>query len=112
LPHFLAKVIYTTTLEAVRDTVSRCQQVLKLFEILRLKVQIKDLHLCPRFAEELEERAPGTSVPQVFVSFSHIGGATEIEQLNDSGQIRQLCEGYEVSLVTRCEHAPRLSYFV
>ena len=49
-------------------------------------------------AEELEERAPGTSVPQVFVSFSHIGGAAEIEQLTDTGQIRQLCDGYEVSL--------------
>lgn len=42
-------VLYVTTLEAVRATRDKCSRILKIFEILGLKVQVKDVHLDPRY---------------------------------------------------------------
>lgn len=49
-------VVYTTSLQAIRKTRDDCTQMLKLFDLLALKVKVKDVHLEPTFGKELAER--------------------------------------------------------
>ena len=86
-------VAYVTTLDAVRKPYDDCNALLKLMALLRLKVQVKNVYLEPRFKKELEERAPGASVPQLFVKSYCVGGLDAAEQLNDSGELGKLTIG-------------------
>eukprot|EP00047_Mylnosiga_fluctuans_P023378 m.137204 g.137204 ORF g.137204 m.137204 type:complete len:608 (+) comp9563_c0_seq4:58-1881(+) len=95
-------VVYVTSVQAVRDVYEKCQRVLKIFELLRLKIQVKDIAMDSRFITELEERMPGSSVPQVFVSFINIGGAERIQELNESGQLAPMFPGFEQRSAAPC----------
>ena len=86
-------VAYVTSLDAVRKPFDDCNAVLKLMELLRLKVQVKNVYLEPRFRQELEERLPGGRVPHLFVKSYCVGGLDAVEQLNDSGELSKLTRG-------------------
>eukprot|EP00037_Helgoeca_nana_P015186 m.142125 g.142125 ORF g.142125 m.142125 type:complete len:597 (-) comp22901_c0_seq1:1023-2813(-) len=87
-------VVYTTTLTAVRATLGACDTVMKLLDILRLKVQVKDVYKSDQFARELARRKPGAEVPFVFVKFDlFAGGVDELVALHEQGGLLPLCEG-------------------
>ena len=49
-------VLYTTTLPSVRRTFDTCQSVGKLLRAHNVPVTTKDLHLHPKYANELNQR--------------------------------------------------------
>lgn len=89
-----------------------CNEIIKLFEVLKLKVQIKDVYINPEFAKELEERAPGATIPQLFISFERIGGASEVITMNDSGQLRQRLQGFEKRSNVICADCGGVGYIL
>lgn len=106
-----AIVIYTTSLEAVRQTINDCSAVLQIFEILGLKVRVKDINLDPRFRREIEARAsqvsrPGVGVglqlPQVFINFEAVGGLADVVAMNDAGDLARMCTGFERRSKRKC----------
>jgi len=48
-----------------------------------------------QFAKELEERLPGSSVPQIFVNGLHFGDHTKVMQLNETGDLKRLLAGFQ-----------------
>jgi glutaredoxin domain-containing cysteine-rich protein 1 len=116
-------VLYTTSLEAVRKTRDDCTQMLKLFELLNLRVKIKDVHLEPTFGKELENRLRDsdidglTSLPRLFINAVHIGGLDAVIRMNDNGDLKRAtidfeqrgdakcvdCAGYGYTLCTWCQ---------
>ena len=35
-------------------------------------------------------------MPRAFIAYKYVGGADDVERLNDTGELRALCEGIEV----------------
>lgn len=87
-------VLYTSTNAVIRNSFERCNSVLKLFDLLRLKVERRDLYLDSKFASELTERAPELEVPVVFASGVLLGDATKVMQLNETGELKKILRGY------------------
>eukprot|EP00041_Stephanoeca_diplocostata_P027460 m.755324 g.755324 ORF g.755324 m.755324 type:complete len:411 (+) comp23179_c1_seq25:1844-3076(+) len=101
-------VVYTTSLNAIRATTTACQKVLTIFATLRKRVHVKDIYINPEYGIELGERlaaqtdaqtdtpnTPGDSVPRVFIAYKYVGGADDVVLLNDTGELKALCEDIE-----------------
>lgn len=103
-------VLYVTSLEAVRTTFNNCTAMLKLFENLMLKVQVKDVHYEPSYFQELAERLmllqkpnadgsmpppPQVVLPQLFINGVHVGGLDKVRQMNDCGELKQATAGFD-----------------
>jgi len=95
-------VVYITSVQVNRSVFEQCKSVLRIFEMLRLKICVKDIQMDSRFIAEMEERMPGSMVPQIFVSFLHIGGADRIQELNETGQLAAMFPGFEQRSATTC----------
>lgn len=90
-------VVYTTSLEAIRKTRDDCTQMLKMFDLLNLKVRVKDVHLEPKFGKELEERArmpAEAQLPRLYINAVHIGGLDEVVRMNDNGDLKRATVGF------------------
>jgi glutaredoxin-related protein len=98
-------VIYTTSLAAIRATRDECGAMLKLFDLLHLKVIVKDVHLEPKFAKELEARlgSNGFNPPQLFINATHIGGLEQVVAMNDGGDLKMATHGFEKKSNEMCE---------
>jgi glutaredoxin-related protein len=66
-------VLYTTTVKAVREMHSQCEEVRKVLYNMRLKVVVKDISMDSDLIKELEERLPGSTVPQLFANGVYFG---------------------------------------
>eukprot|EP00038_Savillea_parva_P019141 m.26611 g.26611 ORF g.26611 m.26611 type:complete len:628 (+) comp4329_c0_seq1:315-2198(+) len=95
-------VLYITSLEAVRRTRDDCSRMLKIFETMCLKVRVKDVHLEPRFADELCMRVERFQIgsingilPQCFINAVHIGGVDEVIHLVDTGELKDITKDFE-----------------
>lgn len=103
-------VVYVTSVQAVRPRYEACQRVLKIFELMQLKIQVKDIAMDSRFISELESRLPESIVPQVFVSFIHIGDVDRICALNESGQLSTMLSGFEKRSIQPCGECGGFGY--
>ena len=112
-------VVYVTSFRGVRSTFEECRYVLDLFHNLRVRVVTKDIYVYRFYHRELEERLrrqqSGHGVPQVFIGGQHVGvrtlvytnmrdlsrcfsqGKTELEVLNEVGELRKILEEFPVS---------------
>ena len=112
-------VVYVTSFRGVRSTFEECRYVLDLFHNLRVRVVTKDIYVYRFYHRELEERltrqSGHVSVPQVFIGGQHVGvrtlvytnmrdlsrcfsqGKTELEVLNEVGELRKILEEFPVS---------------
>eukprot|EP00041_Stephanoeca_diplocostata_P028915 m.837490 g.837490 ORF g.837490 m.837490 type:complete len:600 (+) comp23461_c0_seq15:514-2313(+) len=102
-------VVYTTSLQAIRTTRDDCVRMLKLFDLLTLKVKVKDVHLEPNFGKELAERVEQYDVanvadvlPQCFINAVHIGGLGKVEQLTDTGELKTITKDFPKRTADAC----------
>eukprot|EP00042_Codosiga_hollandica_P054493 m.738774 g.738774 ORF g.738774 m.738774 type:complete len:563 (+) comp58912_c1_seq4:482-2170(+) len=105
-------VVYMTSLQTVRTTFDNCNAALKMFSLYGVKVRVKDAQIDPKFQKELTERlerAPNIELPQIFINAVHIGGLAQLIELNDSGSLRKLIEGFAGESV-RCSTCGGAAY--
>ncbi|XP_020585901.1 uncharacterized protein At5g39865-like [Phalaenopsis equestris] len=90
-------VIYTTSLRSIRRTHLDCSSVRAIFRGLRVAVDERDVSIHAAFRHELQvllgSKSRPVALPQVFVRGKHIGGAEEVRQLHEAGEMGKLLEG-------------------
>jgi len=96
-------VMYTTTNTVIRKTFDVCSSLLKLFEIMRLKVYRKDVYMDEKLIGELKERAPEAEIPCVFVNGNFLGGADLVLEMNETGKLKEILKGFEVQPMDGCK---------
>ncbi|MCL7038548.1 hypothetical protein MKW94_013048 [Papaver nudicaule] len=91
-------VIYFTSLRVVRKTFEDCRSVRSIFKGLRVSIDERDLSMDGAFLEELKgifgKKKQLLTLPRVFIGGRYIGGAEEIRQLHESGELKKIIEGY------------------
>ncbi|KAK4756032.1 hypothetical protein SAY87_009789 [Trapa incisa] len=87
--------LYFTSLRVVRRTHEDCRAVKSILRGLRVHVDERDLSMEGKFLEELQritgQRKP--TLPCVLVGGRVIGGAEEVRQLHESGELKRLLGG-------------------
>ncbi|KAL5747724.1 hypothetical protein ACOSQ2_025021 [Xanthoceras sorbifolium] len=85
-------VVYTTSLRGVRRTYDECARVRNVFELHVVVFDERDVSLHGEFLSELRELLgeEEASVPSVFVKGRYIGGADELDELNESGRLGRI----------------------
>ncbi|KAL8041335.1 hypothetical protein ABFX02_10G158200 [Erythranthe guttata] len=89
-------VVYYTSLRGIRKTYEDCCAVRVILRGFRVCVDERDISMDRSYRIELQEALKGkaVSLPQVFVRGKYIGGAEEIKQLNEAGELAKLLEGF------------------
>ncbi|KAL8493841.1 hypothetical protein ACS0TY_024854 [Phlomoides rotata] len=89
-------VLYHTSLRGIRKTYEDCCAVRVILRGFRVVVDERDISMDRSYRTELQEALKGkaVSLPQVFIKGKHIGGAEEIKQLNEEGELGKLLEGF------------------
>ncbi|XP_068659291.1 uncharacterized protein At5g39865 [Aristolochia californica] len=91
-------VLYFTTLRGIRRTYEDCCAVRTIFAGFRVPVDERDISMDSTYRKELQSvvRQKIISLPQVFIRGKHIGGAEEIKQLHESGELAKLLQNFPV----------------
>ncbi|KAF6168468.1 hypothetical protein GIB67_005020 [Kingdonia uniflora] len=93
-------VIYFTSLRGVRKTYEDCCHVRVILKGLGVRVDERDVSMHYGFREELKELLgdgfSGGVLPKVFINGRYIGGAEEIRQLNEEGELEKVLRGCTV----------------
>ncbi|XP_022748273.1 uncharacterized protein At5g39865-like [Durio zibethinus] len=91
-------VLYFTSLRGIRKTYEDCCSVRMIFRGFRVPVDERDISMDSMYRNELQSLLEGKLIclPQVFIRGKHVGGAEEIKQLNESGELAMLLEGFPV----------------
>ncbi|KAJ7942473.1 Glutaredoxin family protein [Quillaja saponaria] len=91
-------VVYFTSLRGIRKTYEDCCSVRMILKGFRVLVDERDISMDSMYRKELQSVLGGKSVslPQVFIRGKHIGGAEEIKQLNEVGELSKLLEGFPI----------------
>ncbi|KAJ8491495.1 hypothetical protein OPV22_013216 [Ensete ventricosum] len=88
-------VLYSTSLRGVRRTFDDCRSVRAILRGLRFAVDERDVSLDAAFRRDLQAALKGRpfALPQVFVGARWIGGAEEIRQMHEAGELAKMLEG-------------------
>lgn len=91
-------VLYFTSLRGIRKTYEECCTVRTIFRGFRVCVDERDVSMDSSYRKELQSVLEGKviSLPQVFIGGKYIGGAEEIKQLHEAGELAELVEGFAV----------------
>ncbi|XP_027332427.1 uncharacterized protein At5g39865-like [Abrus precatorius] len=87
-------VVYFTSLRVVRPTFEACKSVLSILRGFRVQIDERDVSMDSGFLTELGRimgRA-GPSLPRVFIGGRYVGGAEEVRQLHEVGELKKLLE--------------------
>lgn len=95
-------VLYVTTISTIRDTYSQCQAILKILYNMRIKVLVKDVSMDKAYMNELQERLPRSSVPQLFVKGESVGDYNEVFKMNERGELTLILEGCAMRPMQDC----------
>ncbi|KAH6779636.1 hypothetical protein C2S52_010873 [Perilla frutescens var. hirtella] len=92
-------VLYYTSLRGIRKTYEDCCAVRVILRCFRVFVDERDISMDRSYRTELQEvfKGKAVSLPQVFVKGKHIGGAEEVKQLHEAGELGKLLEGFPLS---------------
>ncbi|XP_065882002.1 uncharacterized protein At5g39865 [Euphorbia lathyris] len=120
-------VIYFTSLRVVRSTFEDCRFVQTLLRTFRVSIDERDLAMDSSFIKELQQIFGGggqtkLTLPCVFIGGRYIGGADEIRDLHDAGELKKLvkglpaaepgachvCGGYKFILCTDCNGSHKM----
>lgn len=95
-------VLYFTSLRGIRKTYEDCCTVRMIFKGFRVLVDERDISMDSSYRKELQNALKGKVVglPQVFVRGRYIGGAEEIKQLHEAGELAKLLEGIPMNECT------------
>ncbi|KAK9279730.1 hypothetical protein L1049_013412 [Liquidambar formosana] len=88
-------VVYFTSLRVVRSTFEDCRTVRSILRGFRVSLDERDLSMDSCFLEELQGILGQNklTVPRVFIGGRYIGGAEEIRQLHEIGELKKYVEG-------------------
>ncbi|KAK1320435.1 Uncharacterized protein QJS10_CPA03g01134 [Acorus calamus] len=92
-------VIYFTSLRVVRKTFEDCRTVRSILRGFRLSIDERDLSMDSRFLKELQSilarwgKSAVLSLPRVFIGGRYVGGADEIRQMHEAGELKKVVEG-------------------
>ncbi|GAB4843919.1 hypothetical protein Ancab_013883 [Ancistrocladus abbreviatus] len=91
-------VLYFTSLRGIRRTYEDCCEVRMIFRGFRVLVDERDISMDSTYRKELQAALGGKAMilPQVFIRGKHIGGAEEIRQLHEVGELAIRLEGFPV----------------
>lgn len=91
-------VLYFTSLRGIRKTYEECCTVRMIFRGFRVCVDERDVSMDSSYRKELQSVLEGraVSLPQVFIGGKYVGGAEEIKQLHEAGELAKLVEGFSV----------------
>ncbi|KAG8634298.1 hypothetical protein MANES_17G025635v8 [Manihot esculenta] len=90
-------VLYFTSLRGIRKTHEDCCHVRIILKGLGVRTDERDVSMHSGYKEELKEllgaRFREGGLPKVFLGRKYIGGADEIRQLHEEGQLEKLLKG-------------------
>ncbi|GAB2267150.1 hypothetical protein Dimus_002135 [Dionaea muscipula] len=91
-------VLYFTSLRGIRRTYEDCCAVRMILRGFRLRVDERDVSMDSMYRKELQSALGGKplTLPQVFIRGNHIGGAEEIKQLHEVGELAKLLVGFPI----------------
>lgn len=94
-------VVYFTSLRGVRKTYEDCCHVRVILKTLGVRVDERDVSMHSGFKDELKELLGDGfgrgGLPRVFVGKKYIGGADDIRQMHEEGQLEKAVEGCEMA---------------
>ncbi|PKA60268.1 Uncharacterized protein AXF42_Ash008327 [Apostasia shenzhenica] len=98
-------VVYYTSLHVIRRTFEDCRAVRSILRGFRLAVDERDLAMDSGFLSELKGIVGRrhVSLPQIFIGGRYIGGADEIRQLHESGELKLYVAGVPLAAFGVCE---------
>ncbi|KAG0483528.1 hypothetical protein HPP92_011612 [Vanilla planifolia] len=99
-----ALVLYTTTLRGIRKTFEECNAVRSTIQCYYICLIEKDISMDSGFREELRKLMGSKEVrpPVLFAKGRLIGGAAEVQRLEEEGKLEMLMEGIPTAR-TSCE---------
>ncbi|KAH7282996.1 hypothetical protein KP509_35G055600 [Ceratopteris richardii] len=88
-------VLYTTSLRGIRKTFEDCNNLRSALESFQVAVDERDVSMHQDFRVELKQMMDNkpVTVPRLFIKGRYIGGAEEVLQLHEDGQLGPLLEG-------------------
>ncbi|KAH1211836.1 Uncharacterized protein GmHk_14G040185 [Glycine max] len=99
-------VVYFTSLRVVRRTFDDCRAVRSILRGLRVAVDERDVSIDDRFRDELHAVLGcrgNLALPRVFVGGVYVGGADDVRQLHESGELHRLIERLPRSNLNACD---------
>lgn len=99
-------VIYTTSVTGILATKSNCNEMRAIFQRLRVPFEERNIYMDKNLATELEQRRPGSELPQAFFNGEHLGGFDEVFKLNETGGLKKLTrkmKKIEVNITGDCK---------
>ncbi|CAL0307732.1 unnamed protein product [Lupinus luteus] len=97
-------VVYYTSLRVVRSTYDACKSVFSILSGFRVTVDDRDVSVDSGFSAELNRimGQTGFTLPRVFIGGRYIGGAEEVKQLNEIGELKKMIEKLPVADLSEC----------
>lgn len=97
-------VVYFTSLRVVRPTFEACKSVLSILHGFRVQIDERDVTMDSGFIAELNRvmGRTGLTLPRVFVGGTYVGGAEEVRQMHEVGELKKLLEGLPAADPTEC----------
>uniref|UniRef100_A0A7C9AUE7 Glutaredoxin domain-containing protein n=2 Tax=Opuntia streptacantha TaxID=393608 RepID=A0A7C9AUE7_OPUST len=99
-------VVYYTSLRVVRSTFEACRTVLSILQGFRVDIDERDVAMDSGFMSELRERLGSkdkpVALPRVFIGGRYVGGAEEVLQLNEIGELKKLLQGVPPAITGTC----------
>lgn len=91
-------VLFCTSLRGIRKTYEDCCTVRMILKGFRVAIDERDISMDSAYRKELQSALGGktVSLPQIFVRGKYVGGADEIKQLHEVGELAKLLEGFPV----------------
>lgn len=97
-------VVYYTSLRVVRRTYEDCHAVRSILRGFRVTLDERDLAMDHGFIAELQQilGQRKLTLPRVFIGGRYIGGAEEVKQLHEAGELKKFVEGLPVQEPGAC----------
>ncbi|CAM8916340.1 unnamed protein product [Rhodiola kirilowii] len=88
-------VVYYTSLRAIRPTFEACKAVLAILQAFRVQIDERDLSMDSSFLSELKQilNDQNLTLPRVFIGGRYVGGADEVKQLHECGELKKIVGG-------------------
>ncbi|KAM5583148.1 uncharacterized protein ABKV19_003186 [Rosa sericea] len=98
-------VVYFTSLRVVRRTFEDCKAVRSILRGFRVTLDERDLAMDHAFITELQQilGQRKLTLPRVFIGGRYIGGAEEVKQLHEAGELKKFVEGLPVQEPGACD---------